>query len=177
MDSSAFDSLTPGEAAVVRLLLQARDQKTVARELGISPETVKTHLRNAREKTGASTSFALARSFAHWEASHPFRVIPSNVVDPLEPLRSSPAPTRRPADVGTERIDEMAFRETMVEFDYELRSSKAERGDDGRTEVLPAYRLLLAGALALMLIVIILLAFPLSESFQRFADVLDQPTH
>ncbi len=38
-------------------------------------------------------------------------------------------------------------------------------------------RVLTATGLTILLIVVILLAFPLSQSFQRFADVLDPPKH
>jgi len=64
MVSNSLDSLTPTERAVLQSLLHNRDQKAIARELAISPETVKTHLRNAREKTGIRTRFALAKALS-----------------------------------------------------------------------------------------------------------------
>jgi DNA-binding CsgD family transcriptional regulator len=45
------------------VLLRERDQKAIARQLNLSPETVKTHLRNAREKTGVRTSSAAATRY------------------------------------------------------------------------------------------------------------------
>ncbi len=76
MASEQLDSLTPTERLVLRSLLENRDQKAIARELKLSPETVKTHLRNAREKTGIRTSFALAKALADHDPHPPERVIP-----------------------------------------------------------------------------------------------------
>lgn len=175
MDTSAFDSLTPGEAAIVRLLAHARDQKTVARELGLSPETVKTHLRNAREKTGAPTSFSLARAFAAWEASHPFQVIPPQGVDASEETWIIPTPTQRSGKAEAANGDDGAFRERRVTFDHEMTDRPVVGHAAGPGSTDPLRRLLLAGALALIIALVLILAFPLSESFQRLADVIDPP--
>lgn len=46
--------LTPRELAVLRLAAQGRDIATIASELHLGPETVRTHFRKAKDKLGAS---------------------------------------------------------------------------------------------------------------------------
>ena len=47
--------LTPREREVTRLLSHGRDGEEIARTLVLSPETVRTHVRNAMERVGAHT--------------------------------------------------------------------------------------------------------------------------
>jgi PAS domain S-box-containing protein len=47
------DALTAREREVVRLIALGEDTSEIARELFISPQTVKTHIRNAMQKLGA----------------------------------------------------------------------------------------------------------------------------
>jgi DNA-binding NarL/FixJ family response regulator len=47
--------LTPRERTVVSLIGQGYETAAIARELVISPETVRTHVRNAMSKAGART--------------------------------------------------------------------------------------------------------------------------
>jgi LuxR family quorum sensing-dependent transcriptional regulator len=52
--------LTQREKEVVTLLAQGKRQTDIARALCVSPRTVEAHVRNAREKTGATSAFDLA---------------------------------------------------------------------------------------------------------------------
>lgn len=52
--SAAGGRLTPREAEILMLLAEGRLTKAVALRLNISPETVKKHLRNVYQKTGAT---------------------------------------------------------------------------------------------------------------------------
>lgn len=47
--------LTPGEVRVLEAYVAMGSVKLAAHELGLSPQTVKNHLMNAREKTGLRT--------------------------------------------------------------------------------------------------------------------------
>ena len=47
--------LTPRELDVLRLLAEGRQHEEIGRRLGISSETVRTHLRKASDRLGAST--------------------------------------------------------------------------------------------------------------------------
>ncbi len=176
MESHPFDSLTPSERNVLRVLLRERDQKAIARQLNLSPETVKTHLRNAREKTGVRTSFALARALAEEEAHPPERGIPR--------LEGEPAPTRSVTNESSRRPEEPdpnddAFHEKRAVFDYGQSSftAPAPWEEKKRNSLTASTRMLITTGLGILLVVLIILAFPLSESFQRFADVLDPPKH
>jgi DNA-binding CsgD family transcriptional regulator len=57
-------TLSEREKQVLRLLLHGHDAKSVARELGLSVHTVNEHLREARRKTGVSSSREAARRLA-----------------------------------------------------------------------------------------------------------------
>jgi PAS domain S-box-containing protein len=57
--------LTPRETEVVRMVALGKTSTEIAAELGVSNETVRTHVRNAMEKTGTHTRAALvAAAFA-----------------------------------------------------------------------------------------------------------------
>jgi DNA-binding CsgD family transcriptional regulator len=56
-------SLTPREEEVVRLVAAGQTNDAIAHELALSPETIRTHVRNAMDKTGA-------RNRAHLVAHH-----------------------------------------------------------------------------------------------------------
>jgi LuxR family maltose regulon positive regulatory protein len=58
------DTLSPREIAILDLIGQGQSNKEIARQLGISPETVKTHVKNMFSKLEVSTR-AQAVSRAH----------------------------------------------------------------------------------------------------------------
>lgn len=174
MHATIFDSLTPSERAILRELLRQRDQKCVARELGLSPETVKTHLRNAREKCGADTSFALAKAFALHEGAPPRWGIP---LDGGGRSVGSDASEAMPAD-GDADGDRNEVREARTSFAFDrdrtlpptAQATREETNRDGLR------RMLAILGIVILLIVVIILAFPLSESFQRLANEIEPPT-
>ena len=53
--SDALDSLSEREREIVGLLAQALPNKKIARTLGLSPETIKWHLKNIYGKLGVAT--------------------------------------------------------------------------------------------------------------------------
>ena len=62
-DARAHDVLSARESKVLSLLAQALPNKKIARTMGISPETVKWHLKNIYSKLGVSSrDEAVARS-------------------------------------------------------------------------------------------------------------------
>ena len=52
---AASGTLSPRERQVVQMLALGRTGEQVAQELSLSPETVRTHVRNAMDRTGART--------------------------------------------------------------------------------------------------------------------------
>lgn len=56
-----LETLTPKERECLRLVAENRGSKDIARLLGISPTSVETHVRRAREKLGTRDRFAAAR--------------------------------------------------------------------------------------------------------------------
>jgi len=173
MNPDGLHRLTDSERAVLRELLRHGHQGSVARALNLSPETVKTHLRNAREKCGASASFALARLLAESERSTPKEVMPrlgGGTITP-HPVNSKASEPEKRDGMGDE------VREERVAFGFQGMPMPAteERHDTGTHGSGALKRLLLAGALVLIVTLAIILAFPLSESFQRLANVVAPP--
>ncbi|MFE0643188.1 helix-turn-helix transcriptional regulator [Streptomyces sp. NPDC058877] len=58
---SGWDSLTPAELQVARLVAMGLSNRAVAEELTVSPHTVNTHVRNAFVKLDVSTRVQLTR--------------------------------------------------------------------------------------------------------------------
>jgi DNA-binding NarL/FixJ family response regulator len=52
--------LTQREREVVRLLASGRNQRQIAAQLHVSYATIKAHVSNARQKTGAQSALELA---------------------------------------------------------------------------------------------------------------------
>lgn len=173
--TDSFELLTPSERRILYQLLVDGDQKSVARSLDLSPETVKTHLRNAREKCGVASSFALAKAVYPTNLRPPKRGIPQSrggFTEASSPSRSS-TPVPR---FGNSECDEL--RENFVPFTFDDLPSLAlpDKQRSGRGDPAIFHRLLMIGALTLVVALAIILAFPLSESFQRLANVIDPPT-
>ena len=72
LDGSATGVLSPREHQVVELLAAGLTGDEVGAQLGISPATVRVHIRNATGKLGASTrTQAVAIAVARGEVSAP----------------------------------------------------------------------------------------------------------
>jgi DNA-binding NarL/FixJ family response regulator len=59
-DMDDYDGLTPKQLAVVRLRSTGMKHEDIGRELDMSQETAKTHLKRALERVGVHTSIELA---------------------------------------------------------------------------------------------------------------------
>jgi DNA-binding CsgD family transcriptional regulator len=60
-------SLTQRERDCLRLVMERRSSKQIARQLGISRTSVDTYVRRAREKLGLRDRYAAARLMAAWQ--------------------------------------------------------------------------------------------------------------
>jgi DNA-binding CsgD family transcriptional regulator len=92
---SGLASLTPKERECLRLVLENRSSKDIARRLGILHTSVDTHVRRARAKLGVRDRYAAARLLEQWERKNgaPTAIVPPTVPPPppLEPPRPSDA--------------------------------------------------------------------------------------
>ncbi|MEI9903975.1 MAG: helix-turn-helix transcriptional regulator [Asticcacaulis sp.] len=66
----AVQALTPRQREILRLVARNLQVKEIARELGISERTVKTHTDAARRRLGVATSREAARLVMAYEAEH-----------------------------------------------------------------------------------------------------------
>ena len=58
--------ISPRELEVMRLLALGNTNAEIGEQLGISPETVRNHIRNGRDRLGARTkAHAIALAFQH----------------------------------------------------------------------------------------------------------------
>lgn len=73
-----LETLTPKERECLRLVAENRGSKDIARLLGISPTSVETHVRRAREKLGLRDRFAAARLLVHAEDQAEARAVASS---------------------------------------------------------------------------------------------------
>ena len=62
-----LEALTQRERDCLRLVLDQLSSKEIGRTLGISPTSVDTHVRRAREKLGVDDRYAAAQRLAAWE--------------------------------------------------------------------------------------------------------------
>jgi len=64
---SRLHLLTPKERDCLRLVMERRSSKQIARQLGISRTSVDTYVRRAREKLGLKDRYAAARLLEAWQ--------------------------------------------------------------------------------------------------------------
>lgn len=88
--SGGVASLTPKERECLRLVLENRSSKDIARRLGILHTSVDTHVRRARAKLGVRDRYAAARLLEQWERKN---ATPVAAAQPSAPARVEP--TRR----------------------------------------------------------------------------------
>jgi len=67
IDRARLQALTGRERDCLRLVLDQLSSKEIGRKLGISPTSVDTHVRRAREKLGVDDRYAAAQLLAAWE--------------------------------------------------------------------------------------------------------------
>lgn len=168
MSRSGIDKLTQQERACLRLV-PLRNTAEIARLTGLSPETVKTYLRRAREKLDVTRTAAAARLLIEADSCPLERGSSSRVTD-AEGSDLHLMPPQRPA-----RSAPVAVQEERTGFSYahERREPQEEEGAAYDRQWLNT--LLKIAALVAMIAVIILLADPLSQSAQKLANLISPP--
>ena len=90
MDPPPFEQLTERQKICLRLVFQHKSSKEIARELGISKDTVDQRLDRARKLLGAATRVEAAQAFASFESEY-HRVVYDTA--PIAPSSTSPPAT------------------------------------------------------------------------------------
>jgi DNA-binding CsgD family transcriptional regulator len=75
IEDDTYARLSDREKAILKLLAESHDAKSIARELGLSVHTINEYLRSARRKLGVSSSREAARLLAAYDATLPHKVV------------------------------------------------------------------------------------------------------
>jgi DNA-binding CsgD family transcriptional regulator len=99
MEQDGLARVTEGQRACLRMVLQHRSSKEIARELGISSHTVDQRLKQAMKHLGASSRVEAAKRLAALEGSVGYQPLACQAPD-IEPVA---VPTPTPPASGSER--------------------------------------------------------------------------
>ncbi|SFR80519.1 response regulator transcription factor [Sphingomonas jatrophae] len=112
MTGPRYDQLTPRQRECLRLAYYRLRYQEIAHELGLSPETVKTYLRQAREALGASSTLAAAQILSEREGvpPPPKGGYPAMGIAPPPPIRE-----KKPSAV--EATERLSMREERLVFE------------------------------------------------------------
>jgi DNA-binding CsgD family transcriptional regulator len=168
-------SLSERQREVLRLVSRDRNSKEIARELGLSDETVKNHIKAATRRLGVNSRFDAARLVRLQEQGDP-RV----VIDPSRVIAFSPHPASEvPSGDGG---PEAEVREHRTSFDFHDRDfdrmPPAPRPGSGDRDAKPsALRVVtLIAVLTVAVAVAVISAAPLAKSVQDLANMIEPPT-
>lgn len=168
-------SLSARQCEVLRLVSRDRNSKEIGRELGLSDETVRNHIKAATRRLGVSSRFDAARLLRLHEQGDP-RV----VIDPSRVIALSGPPAIDDRD-GTEGKG-AEVREHRASFDFRPSdfvsapvSSRPEWGDrEGERSALRIVTLI--AVLTVAVAVAVISAAPLAQSVQDLANMIEPPT-
>lgn len=164
MNIDALESLTPRQRECLRLVTKDRSTKEIARELGISPETVNNHLKAAMGTLRISSRFTAARAFREFEQIDLLEASPPQAMVPDLEYGSV---TAMPVD-GVQ--EERGF--------YDPRRAPGPAGEGLRRYQLSVIqRLLCIALLTATTAVLAVAALPMSDSVQRLANWLEPPVN
>ncbi|MBE2317289.1 response regulator transcription factor [Solirubrobacter sp. CPCC 204708] len=80
------EPLTPRELETLALLAAGNTTPDIARQLGVTPGTIKTHLTNMYRKIGVRNRIQATRYYLEHCTSHPLRPPPARHADETSPL-------------------------------------------------------------------------------------------
>lgn len=167
-------SLSERQREVLRLVSRDRNSKEIARELGLSDETVKNHIKAATRRLGVSSRFDAARLVRVEEQGDPRVVIDPSRVIALSPRSASQASS---GDGGPEA----EVREHRTSFDFQDhdfdRAPPASPPVPGERSAWPsALRVVtLIAVLTVAVAVAVISAAPLARSVQDLANMIEPP--
>lgn len=173
MGKQPIDSLTAQERVVLRLVKPGFEIKLIARELGLSPDTVKAHLRHCRAKLGVSSSLAAAKLLAEAECRTEFNgVTPAKAMAPPSVSKESTEATWGPVSISTPAV----VREAPASVSFGIHLARYDAPAGGKRNGLsPLLRITLMIAMVVGLVLAIVAAPALYDSTQRVANAIDPP--
>ena len=173
MDQSAYDSLSPRERECLRLVARDRGSSEIAGILTLSVNTVDNHIKSARNKLGGIDRFRAAREISAFEGHDQSQA--SHTLAIGQDLVSSDG-----CGVNNSVVDlpgTASVRETRTVFEHrEMEDPKPLAGVTRKNDLTIIHQLILMCTLTFILGGVLMLAFPLSESWQRLANLIDPPT-
>lgn len=167
-------SLSARQREVLRLVSRDRNSKEIARELGLSDETVKNHIKAATRRLGVSSRFDAARLVRVQEYDDP-RVVtdPSRVIAVVAQLATEDRGVtgRRGAEVREHRTSFDFQDHDFVQVPESLRQEV--ENNDARPSALRIVTLI--AVLTVALAVTVISAAPLARSVQDLANMIEPP--
>lgn len=173
--SSRLATLSDRQREILRLVSRDVNSKEIARELGLSDETVKNHIKAAMRRLGVSSRFDAARLLRMHEHDDPRVVIDqSRVISVLSPggTQGEDDVDRAPSELREHRT---AFQLDGDAFDIPVdKSWSAEPGE--RFEAHSALRVItLIVVLTVGVAIAVISAAPLAKSVQELTNMIEPP--
>lgn len=169
-----LESLSERQREVLRLVSRDRNSKEIGRDLGLSDETVKNHIKAATRRLGVSSRFDAARLLRIHEQGDPQVVIdPSRVIAiPVQPATDG---HRGVGGSGAEvRETRASFDFRDHDFDHSPTTSRPapEKREAARSAL---HTVALIAVLTVAVAVAIISAAPLARSVQDMANMIEPP--
>lgn len=169
-----LESLSERQREVLRLVSRDRNSKEIGRDLGLSDETVKNHIKAATRRLGVNSRFDAARLLRIHEQGDPHVVIdPSRVIAiPVQPANDG---HRGVGGSGAEvRESRASFVFRDHDFDHSPTTSRPapEKREAARSAL---HTVALIAVLTVAVAVAVISAAPLARSVQDMANMIEPP--
>ncbi|MDQ1232146.1 helix-turn-helix transcriptional regulator [Sphingomonas sp. SORGH_AS_0879] len=168
MNDRQYESLTPTERRVLRLVHHTRKSDVVASMAGMSRHTVDQHIKSARAKLGNVGRYVAADMLRAFEATHPLS-LGNPAQGMVQPINQAP-PMLRPAGPAEPMVaEERTAFEGLVSINP---SGQADHLEEWLQERSMLSRFVLVLAAAFLLLLLIISAPLLAERMGRIGHLL-----
>lgn len=158
---SAVSTLTDRERDVLLLAAKAYQNEEIARRLGITPATVKVHVRNARLKLGGASRGAAARLVQDtFDANNAGGTPSEGTANP--PIFLHSVLTENLAPEPGERVREAPW------LSPDLLPARTSEPENASAQPSHLTKLVMVAAASLLVVMLLLLAKPITDEFQRW---------
>lgn len=165
MDHRRFDTLTPAERDILRLLATGLRPGEIAATLGRSVNTVHNHLKAARQKLGTGDSLTAARALQAFDTTDQSVTSDASAIGFSRPLNEMEAS----APFASEPRHDVLREEHSAFGDFPRHRGQRRNGLPGLV------RLTIMVGLLLMIGMVLLLALPLVRSAQEVGRYINSP--